>query len=117
MSRRRGHDRHLLLSCACSFGQALQQHVTKLQADADALKAAHAKKDDDMGRLVDGVTSQLAAAREGVRAKQDLIQSSEASMERLRSRRALKAHLYISASPFLLLCGMLACLPCLILRG
>jgi hypothetical protein len=75
----------LLVARACSFEQALQQHVTQLGADADALRKAHAKKDDDMGRLVDGVTSQLAAAREGVRAKQDLIRSSEASMERLRS--------------------------------
>ena len=70
---------------ACSFGQAQQQYVNRLSAEVDALKAAHAKRDDDMGRLVDDVTSQLAAAREGVRAKQDLIQSSEASMQRLHS--------------------------------
>ena len=74
-----------LLPSACRFADALERHVSQLGADADALRAAHARKDDELGRLVDGVTSQLAAAREGMRAKQDLISSSEAQLQRLHS--------------------------------
>ena len=81
----------------CSFADALEHHVGKLGSDADALRAAHARKDDELGRLVDGVTSQLAAAREGMRAKQDLINSSEAQEQGLHSEASAAhlAHAYV----------------------
>ena len=67
------------------FVAALVEHEAGVGHELAALKAANARRDDEMGALVDAVTSKLAGAREAVRAKQDLVRNAEATMQRLQS--------------------------------
>jgi hypothetical protein len=71
--------------CARRFITALVEHEAGVGRDLAALKGANARRDDEMGALVDSLTSKLAGAREAVRAKQDLVARSEAAMQRLHS--------------------------------
>ncbi len=67
------------------FRQALADHECKLGQELHALKSGNARKDDDMGHLVDGTTSQMAAAKEGIKAKQEFIRTSQVMIERLQA--------------------------------
>ena len=69
----------------CRFTHALADHESRLGQQLHALKTSNARKDDDMGRLIDGITSQMAAAKEGIKAKLEFIRSSQVTMERLRA--------------------------------
>ena len=63
----------------------MQDFESKLTQELQLLKAANASKDDEMGRSVDGITTQLAGAKEGVRAKQDFMRTSESTISRLQA--------------------------------
>jgi hypothetical protein len=78
--------------------RAMQDFESKLTQELQQLKAANASKDDEMGRQVDGVTTQLAGAREGVRAKQDFIRTSESTISRLQAEVQLLSFILLPIS-------------------
>lgn len=65
--------------------KALQDHEAELAQELQLLKAANARKEDEMGRQVDGTTSQMACTREGIRAKQEFIRTSQSTISRLQA--------------------------------
>ena len=71
----------------------MQDFEAKLTQELQALKTANASKDDEMGRLVDGINTQMAGAREGIRAKKDAIRTNEAQMSRLQAEVSNKLDL------------------------
>ena len=71
----------------------MQDFEAKLTQELQALKTANASKDDEMGRLVDGINTQMAGAREGIRAKKDSIRTNEAQMSRLQAEVSNKLDL------------------------
>lgn len=69
----------------CRVKRAMQDFEAKLTQELQALKTAISSKDDEMGRLVDGINTQIAGAREGVRAKKDSIRTNETQISRLQA--------------------------------
>lgn len=82
----------------CRVKRAMQDFEAKLTQELQALKTAISSKDDEMGRLVDGINTQIAGAREGVRAKKDSIRTNETQISRLQAEVNTRPDLLCASS-------------------